>query len=763
PQTFFVRLTRDLARLLQEQTEDGYVFRVDLRLRPDPRSTQVAMSTEAALIYYENYGQNWERAAFIKARVIAGDTKAGEEFLSALQPFVWRKYLDYAAVADVHAMKRQIHSAKGFGAIAVAGHNIKLGRGGIREIEFFAQTQQLIAGGRQPELRGRQTRATLKRLAERGWITRETADEMSSAYVRLRTLEHRLQMVGDDQTQKLPTDPEALAGVARLAGWTDAAVFERDVRATLETVQQHYADLFEDVPTLSANDANLVFAGEETDPETEASLARMGFKDPAKAVGIVRAWHRGRYRSMASGVAREKLTDLQPRLLAALAETVDPDAALLGFDRLLSQLPAGVQLFSMLCAKPRLLDLIAAITGSAPRLARILARRRRVIDAVLDQGALSDQLPSRAALAAYIHDDLNCAERYEQALDRARVITAEQSFLVGVRTLGHTIDASEAGATYSDIAEVIINELSERARLAFEQQHGVVDGGAYAVVAMGKLGGREMTAASDLDLIVIYDAPEDARQSEGARGLPISQYYARFTQRLISALSAPTTEGALFDVDLRLRPSGQKGPVATRLSAFQNYQRSQAWTWEHMALTRARVVAGTPALVDAVTSEIGDILRQPRTPENIYDAARDMHALIHREKGSAHPWDLKVVKGGLIDVEFIAQTLQLIYASTHPACLSPTTYTALAALDREGLLGLWGPGLLRACDLYNQLTQVLRLCFDGPFQPDAAPGGLKDLLARTANLPTFAHVDAELIELQSDVARAFDDLVAARV
>ncbi|MEO0730744.1 MAG: DUF294 nucleotidyltransferase-like domain-containing protein, partial [Pseudomonadota bacterium] len=383
------------------------------------------------------------------------------------------------------------------------------------------------------------------------------------------------------------------------------------------------------------------------------------------------------------------------------------------------------------------------------------------IDALLDQDALADRLATREELDAYVAGALAEQTKYEQVLDRARVIAAEQSFLIGVRTLSHTIDAGQAGAAYSDLAEVLIDRLSQHAIAEFERQHGQVPGGAFVVLAMGKLGGREMTAASDLDLIVIYDADEDASGSSGTRPLATSQYYARFTQRLISALSAPTVEGALYDVDLRLRPSGQKGPVATRLSAFQSYQRDAAWTWEHMALTRARAVAGDAKLVRRVCDEIEAVLRRQRSKSQTFAAVRDMRELVYREKGSANIWDLKAVRGGLVDVEFIAQALQLVHAHEHAECLHQTTLDALTAFEAVDLLGNDGELLIQACDLYNQLTQVLRLCFDGPFVPDRAPDGLKQLIARTAELPTFEHVEAELARIQIGVVAAFDRLVPA--
>ena len=383
-QTFYVKLTRNLVKCLNEQTRDGYVFRTDLRLRPDPGATQVAISVDSALHYYESFGQNWERAAMIKARPIAGDFEAGQSLLSELSAFVWRKYLDYAAIADVHAMKRQIHVHRGFGEIAVSGHNIKVGRGGIREIEFFVQTQQLIAGGRQPDLRTPKTLEALDLLVERGWIEADTRDDLDEAYRFLRWLEHRIQMTADQQTHQLPSDEAQLLQLARFSGYNDIAELEAAVRRRLETVQQHYSALFEDIPQLSGDSANLVFTGEDDDPGTVAALEQMGYARPSQVIASIRSWHRGRFAAVRSEKSRERLTDVQPMLIEALSDTVDPDAALVGFERFLAQLPAGIQLFALLKANPELMRLLANIVGSAPRLADILSRRSRVFDAVLD-------------------------------------------------------------------------------------------------------------------------------------------------------------------------------------------------------------------------------------------------------------------------------------------------------------------------------------------------------------------------------------------
>lgn len=759
PLTFFVRMTRDLVKLLQERTADGYVFRTDLRLRPDPGATQVAIATPAALNYYESFGQNWERAALIKARPIAGDLEAGRQILKDLAPFIWRKYLDFAAIADIHAMKRQIHAVKGFGVIGVAGHNIKLGRGGIREIEFFVQTQQLIAGGRQLDLRVSDTLTALERLEARGWIKPGVRADLDACYQFLRRIEHRLQMLADEQTQTLPDAADDLERLARFAGYVDTAAFSAALVANLQRVQSHYAVLFEASPELTSFGANMVFAGEADDPATVTALTGMGYERPSDVIAAVRGWHHGRYQAVRTPRARELLTEVQPLLIEALAKTADPDLAFHGFDRFLAGLPSGVQLFSLLKANPTLLRLVADIMGTAPRLARILARRRRVLDAVLDPGFFGS-VPDRPALARLVADEIAAVADHGDALDRARVIGSEQAFLIGVRVLSGTIEAVQAGGAYADLAEQLIQALHARVKEDLVRAHGRVPGGGAVVVAMGKLGGREMTAASDLDLIVIYDSDPTATQSDGARPLAASQYYARFTQRMVSALSAPTAEGALYEVDMRLRPSGQKGPVAVQLSGFVHYQAEDAWTWEHMALTRARVVSGPPALVAKVEAAIRAALCRPRERSKIADDVREMRALIAKEKGTTDIWDLKQVRGGLVDIEFIAQYLQLIAGATHPGVLQQNTVLALKSLAEAGVLEPREADiLLPAARLINALTQVLRLCLDGPFDAAKAPDGLKDLLARVGEVPSFSHLEVTLRETLAAVAEAFDRIV----
>jgi len=758
---FFVRLTKRLVRILQEYTEDGYVFRTDLRLRPDPGATNIAISVEAALQYYESFGQNWERAALIKARPVAGDIEAGDAFLGELTPYVWRKYLDYAAISDIHSIKRQIHDHRGHETIAVAGHNIKLGRGGIREIEFFAQTQQLIAGGRNTELRGRRTLDMLSALAVAGWIDETTCAELSECYVALRAIEHRLQMIDDAQTHTLPENDEELAAVARLCCFSDIDAFGSALRSTLSKVQGHYTVLFDRAPALADALGNLSFTGDSDDPGTIATLSRLGFTNPSEVTRTIRGWHFGRYPAMRSPAARERLTDIIPTLLGALADTQNCDAAFAAFDRFLARIPTGVQLFSILKSNPELLNLLATIMGTAPRLAEIVIQRVHVLDALIEP-AFFGSLPSRELLDSRVAASLGDANSYEDVLDRARIFGQEQAFLIGVRVLAGTVGARQAGQAFADLADILVSRLLEKVREEFEASHGRLAKGKIVLVAMGKLGGHEMTAASDLDLIVVYDVSAKATASDGPRPLAAGQYFARLTQRVMAALSAPTAEGTLYEVDFRLRPSGKSGPLATHIDAFTTYQDNAAWTWEHMALTRARPLAGDKALVARVGREFASVITRRHDRKKVAADIIEMRAMIESEKGGEGAWDLKQAPGGMIDIEFIAQYLQLIHAAKHPAILSTETDIVLTASARVKLISRRDAEvLLPALHLYQTLTQILRLCVDGVFRPEDSPKGLLDLLARAGEMPDFASLDAHVKDTEAAVRALFERIIGA--
>lgn len=774
PQTFFVRLVRRAVQILSEITEDGQVMRVDLRLRPDPGSTPVALSAEAALAYYFSIGQTWERAAWIKARPCAGDVVLGEQFLQELSPWIWRKYLDYAAIAEVQALKRRIHAVKGHGEITIPGHDLKLGRGGIREIEFFVQTQQLIAGGRHPALRGRQTLAMLRELAAGGWVEWQVAEELSAAYERLRTWEHRLQMMNDLQTHTLPREDEALERLARFAGFADAQALRSTVQQTLECVQGHYDALFSEAAGETATgrddgEARLVDAllAEEPDAAALDWLAQLGLRNAEGAAKLVRGWFSGRCAALRSDDARRRLQALLPRLLREMAQTDEPEAALAAFDRFVCGLPSGVQLFALLQANPHLLELLLLILGSAPVLAGELTKRPRLFAALIE-GDLTGPMASRAQHQEALQRFAPLKLPFEEVLDRTRILVSEQKFIIGTRLLAQTADIEEAEAAYTALAEAALAHMLDACRTEMMRRHGVVPGAASAILALGKLGSGEMTHTSDLDLVIIHDFTPDATASEPTpeqkaaaahiRPLAPAVWFTRLTRLLISALTAPTAEGVLYEVDMRLRPSGTQGPVATHIESFSRYHAEEAWLWEHLALTRGRVVAGDEALAGRVEEVISATICKPHDPAQVRSAVRDMRRRILAEKPAASAWDIKSGEGGLVDVEFCAQALVLMHAHAVPSVWQRNTVRSLQALIRAGLLQpAHGDILLRAAMLWHRLMHVQRLCLKPGEKPreDIAGAGLARVLAQAAQAPDLSRAREYIAEMRAQVADVF--------
>ncbi|PWC34268.1 bifunctional [glutamine synthetase] adenylyltransferase/[glutamine synthetase]-adenylyl-L-tyrosine phosphorylase [Azospirillum sp. TSO35-2] len=741
----FIRLARDLVRIMDERTKDGYVFRTDLRLRPDPGATPLAVSVSAAEIYYGSVGQNWERAAMIKARPIAGDPDAGSSFLRFLEPFVWRRNLDFAAIQDIHSIKRQINAHKGHREVTVNGHDIKVGRGGIREIEFFAQTQQLIFGGRDPRVRVAPTLRANEALRDVGRVPPQTVEELAEAYDFLRRVEHRIQMIDDQQTHRIPSDDAGVAHLATFLGYDDPADFRAALLARLGQVEDRYAELFEEAPSLSGP-GNLVFTGTDPDPGTVETLDGMGYADPGRVIAVVSGWHRGRYRATRSARARELLTELTPALLSALAKTPAPDTALMNFDDFLGKLPAGVGLFSLFVANPWLLELVAEIMGTAPQLAATLSRNPSLLDAVLSPDFF-DPLPGRADGLAADHARIMAAVRdFEDALTLSRRWTNDQRFRAGVHILRGITDGDRCGAFLADLADIVVPDLAARVEAEFIQRHGRIPGGSWVVVAMGKLGSRQLTVTSDIDLIVIYDvapgpgalgAGEGPRLSDGAKPLSPNEYYIKLTQRLTNAITAPMADGRLYEVDMRLRPSGNAGPLATALDSFVKYQATDAWTWEHMALTRARVIgAGGEAdsgLAERVSAAVRAVLTAPRDPDRLLRDVADMRRRIDKEFGTPNPWNVKYARGGLIDIEFIAQYLQLRHGHDRPDILHIGTAKALRCAAVTGALA---PEVAEELEstlrLWRRVQGFLRLTTAGVLDPKQVSPSLLAGLVRAA-------------------------------
>jgi glutamate-ammonia-ligase adenylyltransferase len=763
------RAARTLMRIMDERTRDGYVFRTDTRLRPDPSVTPLAITVRAAETYYESLGQNWERAAMIKARPVAGDKALGEAFLRHIRPFIWRKHLDFATISDIQSIKRQINAYRGGGEIAVAGHDVKIGRGGIREIEFYVQTQQLIWGGREPELRTRRTLEGLQALAAQGHTTPEATQDMTRSYHFLRTLEHRLQMTNDEQTQTLPESAEKLAVLGGFMGFAQLGDFQQAVRSTLQVVEAHYARLFEEAPKLGGGGA-LSFTGTDDDPDTIKTLRKTGYQEPARVAERIRSWHHGRYRATRSERSRQILTELTPRLLKALADTADPDEAFLRFDAFLEGLPAGVQLFSLFYANPHLLDLVAEIMGSAPRLAEWLTRKPILLDAVLSP-EFFDRLEDKQGLAEQLAEALGQARDFQDILDITRRWANDRKFQNGVQLLRGITDPEQATRHLSAVAQVSLQALLRVVEEEFADGHGHVPGGGLAIVAFGKLGGEELMPRSDLDLVFVYDHDVDADGADGKKPLGSAVYYLRLCQRLVTAISIETGEGKLFEVDNRLRPDGKAGPLATQFTTFRDYYQPQgkggAWTWEHMALTRARAVAGPPALCEKINAVIADNLNQEREPAQLVQDVAHMRARIAKEFPGKTPWQVKYRAGGLVDVEFIAQYLQLRSGGRDGggreggAVFSANTGVALDQLCAAGDLDEDAHRDLReGLDLWRRLQIGLRLsASEGTFAPDTAPEGQCRLLVRIAGAKDFDSLTTQMEAAAQAVATRFSDII----
>ena len=726
-----VRAVQDMAAILSDLTADGYVFRTDLRLRPDPAVTPVVLSTGAAMRYYESLGRTWERAAYIKARACAGDLGAGERFLSDLTPFVWRRHLDFAAVQDAHDMRLAIRAHKGTGGpITLRGHNMKLGRGGIREIEFFTQTRQLISGGRDPDLRVRGTVEGLSRLAAKGWIKPDVADTLGDHYRFARTVEHRVQMVRDTQTHELPVTDE---GFDRLAAMMD--MDRTDLEAEL-------------VDRLSAvhGETEGFFAPTSATPEPAPPEV-----DPA-----MRARWRS-YPALRSQRGAALFERIEPALLAQLGAAGKPQEALVAFDGFLAGLPAGVQLFSLFDANPQLVDLLVDIVSTSPALARYLSRNASVLDAVIGGSFFADW-PGQTALRQEAEMRMSAEPDYEAKLDAIRDWAKDWHFRIGVHHLRALTTAHEAGAQYADLAQAALAALWPVVQAQFAVRFGPAPGRGAAIVAMGSLGAGTLNAHSDLDVIVIYD-PATAEYSEGAKPLAVRTYYARLTQAMITAITAQTAQGRLYEADMRLRPSGNQGPVATSWTAYQNYQRNEAWLWEHLALVRACVVAGPADLGVDISQLRNEVLTRKRDVGAVMRDLADMRARIAAAKAPSAVWDAKVGPGRMQDIELFSQTGALL-APTAPRDVAGGIGACVAAdlaSDAEAQV---------LKDTYAMLSRVqmaARLLSTDALKLDALGSRGLDVLIAATGAQTLAKAEAALEAAQTTARDVIEAAIARQI
>ena len=737
------RVARAVVETLARVTDEGYVFRVDLRLRPASEVSPPAIPIEAALSHYESSALAWERAAFIRARPCAGDIAAGESFLAAIRPFVWRKSLDFGAIAEIGRLTAQIRSATRQAWTVGPKFDLKKGRGGIREIEFYAQTHQLIYGGRDPALRLRGTRASLDALAAAGIIPAQDARVLGESYDRLRTLEHRLQMVGDQQTHALPAESAAIDEVAKLEGLPDGDALIGEITAITQAVGERYDALIASTGS-GTGTAQPVPVADSRPPDED--LVRMGFADADDLAGRIDGWRSGKIRALRSDAARRAFDAIQPALLAALAAAPEPERAFLRWEQLLAGLPSAINLFNLLEARPALVELLARILSLAPPLADALARRADLLDPLIDASAFALPGDVDALAAEFARGESD--DDYERVLDRVRRRVGEKRFALGVQLIEGATDPLEISAGLARVAEAAIHVLADATAAEFAGSHGVVPGSELVILGLGRMGGGALTHASDLDLVYLFTGDFQA-ESDGRRPLAAALYYNRLGQRVTGALTVPTAEGALYEVDTRLRPSGDQGPLAVSYDSFARYQREQAWTWEHMALCRARALYGSPSAREGLDAIIAGVLTAPRDAAKLRADVIEMRAKMARHKPAKGPLDVKLARGGLVDVEFLVHFLQLRGGEG----LTPNMREAVRALAGAGLLPEAMIGAYEA--LARMLVAARLLAPDAQEPPPAARG----VLAKACGCGDWEGVLASLARARGTVAAVWRDVL----
>jgi len=740
-QPIMARLARDLVSLLSTRDQDGYVFRVDLRLRPNPAATPAVVSLPAALSYYESQGRTWERAAFSKARPIAGDLALGDKFLAAIRPFIWRKHLDFAAIADIHGMKRQIDlhedaTSSPAGGQKLLGYDVKLGRGGIREIEFIVQTLSLVWGGQAPGLRIPETLKALPALAKARHLPAQAARELAADYQRLRKVEHRLQMVADRQTHALPTTEAALSAFITFLDEPDLL---KTFPKLLARVQAQFAAFFD---AGSAGEESIDPGAAGKAPEYfAAKLKALGFTDVQHIAERLRAWANGDVPALRSERARELLEALRPALLAALARQAEPDRAFLRFDTLISRQRAGIQLLSLFQRNPALLDRLAAVLGAAPALAEHLAQDAQALEALLTPAARF------AAPKPILARMLKEAADLEEAVAITRRFVRREEFHLSVATLEGRLDTDAAGRLRANLAAAAISLLLLRIIAHHEKRYGRVKGMKFGVVALGKAGSGEMLAGSDLDLMLIYDhAKMDTAPT---------QYFVRLAYAFTGALTAQGPEGPIYKVDMRLRPSGNQGPVAVSLAAFRRYHGSESWVWERLALTRASVMAATAGFQPILAEEILIALTRDQPGSEIRAETRAMLTRLNTEISAAGPWDVKYRKGGMIELAFIAEALQLIHGPQNHALFRANTGEALRALQKAGHLTQSDSALLQNANFLWRTIQGINRITGLRDQDIDPPQTMLAPLLRATKSDTLADLRATMAQAEDDVHDCF--------
>ncbi len=739
PEEAAVRIGRRVLELMQARDGDGYVFRVDLRLRPNPEVTPIVLPVEAAISYYESSALPWERAAFIRSRACSGDLELGRYFLEVIRPFVWRRALDFGAIAEIRGMTHRIRDHYARGQALGPRFDLKRGRGGIRDVEFFAQIHQLIHGGRDVALRSGHTPTALARLAEAGHVETEVARQLTSAYRLLRTIEHRLQMVDDQQTHSLPDQPGALENVAKLHGLSSSAELIGLLHPDTCFVAQQY-------DSLDSGDTNALPVRVE---DVSEKLVALGVEDATFIAERIFEWRSGNLRALRTSAAQNALEAILPALVASMARAGDARAAIIQFDAMLSKLPSTINLFRLLEARPQLMGILFNILCFAPTLAEELGRRADLLDGLIDATAL-DLPPTVDALqASFRHPD--AMGNLELQLDRVRRDVSERRFALGVQILEAISDPIEVSRGYGRVAEAAVGVVTDAVVADFEAQYGKVIGCEFAIIALGRMGGGELSHASDLDLVYVFTG-DYAAESDGRRPLGAVHYFNRLAQRITAGLSVPTAAGPLYEVDTRLRPSGADGPLVVSVDAFAKYQREDAWTWEHMALNRARVIYGSYPTRGEIGALIKSILCIPRDPDHLIADAAKMRADMRAHKPPKGPLDIKLQPGGLVDLEFCIHVQQLANGSG-------LSHDLGMAIDELSAAQLLPASFKRAYEMMTRLLVTLRLIAPDLEEPEQER---RAIIARACGASDWDDLITRVTSARLDVSAFWSELTAPK-
>ncbi|MCZ8368726.1 MAG: bifunctional [glutamate--ammonia ligase]-adenylyl-L-tyrosine phosphorylase/[glutamate--ammonia-ligase] adenylyltransferase [Porphyrobacter sp.] len=744
------RYARRVVALLAGNTADGYALRVDLRLRPASEVSPLCVPVGAALTHYQGAAMAWERAAFVRARPAAGDIAAGEDFLTTILSFVWRSQLDFGAIEEISALTHRIRDSHAGPASPGPGFDVKRGRGGIREIEFYAQTHQLIHGGRDASLRVRGTRHALDALAAAGWITAENALVLGEGYDRLRMIEHRLQMVHDRQTHALP-EGEALDNVARLDGLAGGAALVAELTELTERTGRIYEELIGRTDTAPVAVAMPVSA-------MTRQLGQWGFPEPDTLAERIETWRDGRHAAIRSPQAVEAWDRLAPALLEAVAKSDDPMRAITRWERIIESVPSAITTFRLLDARHDLIERLVAALTLAPVLSDELARKPELLDTLIDKNALD--LPGDVPAIMARMQGAAIREDYEALLDAIRIVTGEIRFALGIQLIEGLADPLDIARALSRTAEAALQLAVEATEAEFTAKHGRIAGSELLILGLGRLGGGALTHASDLDIVYLFTG-DFAAMSDGVRPLGGTIYYNRLASRVSAALSVPTAQGALYEVDTRLRPQGNQGPLAVSCEAFGKYQREAAWTWEHMALARARVLYGSADARRELEAVLADVLHAPRDRAALREAVLAMRAEMAKHKPQSGPVDAKLARGGLVDIEFLVHYLQLRGDAADGRPLTEAAAHALSPDLEQALAGLAAAGLVSA-DLAEPHALMSRMLVAGrllaPDGREPPPSGAR-ALARACGCDSYAALLDAFADARLKVAEAWKQIL----